>query len=474
MLLNFDKWNKIDLFIDMQSDPLKKYNFFKIDFSKNNYMLILPESLSSLFSPIYSKIITNSIIFFPKDFEQAKELLNDFEADEGIKENWIIISPCLELRKNIETIHDNKNIIYFISYCPIYNHSHDEENLYKFSKYYGNVDSFDELIEKLFKLTNIFYYRRKQKYKNDYFKNDIIGLKYKSHFLIDLQNDGSKYHVTNEKHNQFFNFKMNNDKCFFSFIKSLVFLEKCLDQQDYSLLFNIIGKLSDLIILSDNQVENVIFSSIFLKNLHLLYIYFSNYPIIFGILTDDEINEILLNFKNLKKNNDLKTNIISGINSLTTIIDSLSFKVGEGKSILNEKEKLKNFHRLLIEINCSIEQEIQGFNIVSLCEFYQIKNYFRDIHFCMIKLLFNIFTNYCVNYPFRGEIISTFLNSDKRFFYYSLYAMKSKEININKETEENKVLNDTIKYKDIIVIGETNFHILIKNMNLPCKNIYNM
>ena len=70
-------------------------------------------------------------------------------------ENWIMISPCIEVEKNLN-IHENKNIYCFIGYCPFFNHKHNIEFLYKFSKYYGIVNSGSELIEKLFKLNYIY------------------------------------------------------------------------------------------------------------------------------------------------------------------------------------------------------------------------------------------------------------------------------------------------------------------------------
>ena len=72
----------------------------------------------------------------------------------------------------------------------------------------------------------------------------------------------------------------------------------------------------------------------------------------------------------------------------------------------------------------------------------------------------------------KGEIIKTFLNKDKRFFYFLLYQVISQEKIDNNESEEKKLLNNTIKYKDTVVIGDQGFHKLIKDMNLPCKNIY--
>ena len=103
-------------------------------------------------------------------------------------------------------------------------------------------------------------------------------------------------------------------------------------------------------------MENILFSSICFKNLHILYLYFSNYPYFYGKLSDEEINKILSNFKYNLDKNELKSNIISGFNSLVTIVDILAFKVNKGLNILNENEKLKLLHKFLIEIKCSIEQ----------------------------------------------------------------------------------------------------------------------
>ena len=87
-----------------------------------------------------------------------------------------------------------------------------------------------------------------------------------------------KKHVIGEKLDKYYEYKVNNDNLYFAFIKSLTLLNKCLEDKNYNLLFNIIGNLGDLVILSDNPMENILFSSICFKNLHILYLYFSNYP----------------------------------------------------------------------------------------------------------------------------------------------------------------------------------------------------
>ena len=469
--MNYEKWNKIDLLIDMEEDPLKKYNYFKkIEFNKCNYIFIIPEHLSELFSSFYTQKLKDSLIFFPKDFQQAKELLNDYENEEGIKENWIIISPCVELVKNIKNFHENKNIYCFIGYCPIFNHEHNTDFLYKFPKYYGIVDSASELIERLFKLNYIVFYRKKQKYEINN-NDETIEIKYDRNVLIDLKNEGSKNHVINEKLDKYFNFKMNSDNCFFGFIKSFTLINKCLEDENYTFLCNMMDKLGDIIIISDNPIQNKIISSVLFKNLHLLYLYFSNYPYFFGKLSDEEINAILSTFKPNMNKSDFESNTISGFNSLIKVVDDLANKVDKGMSILNENEKLEILHRLLIEINFSIDQLMAKINIQELSKFYQIKNYIRDIEFCLGKILLNIFCYYCKDYPLKFEITHPYINLEKRLSYYTVYSLNL-QINNNIKDEQEKPLNKAIKYNDTIVIGEKNFQNLIKKMNLPCKNIY--
>ena len=469
--MNCEKWNKIDIFIDMEEDPLKKYNYFKkIEFNKCNYIFVIPESLSELFSSFYSQKLKDSLIFFPKDFQQAKELLNDYENEEGIKENWIIISPCIELEKNIQNFHENKNIYCFIGYCPIFNHNHNTFFFYKFSKYYGIVDSASELIEKLFKLNIIFYYRKKQNYGiND--DTYSIESKYDRNVLIDLENECSKRNAIDGKLDQYYNFRKNNDDCFFAFIYSFSLINNSLQEKDYNFLFNIIGKLADIIIITDNPNQNKLLSCLLFKNLHLLFLYFFNYPYLFGKLSDDEINEILSTFKPNMSKSELESNANSGFNSIIPIAEELAFKVNKGESILNENEKLEILHRFLIEINFSIENLILGINIQEITKYYQIKNYIRDIEFCLGRVIFNILGYYCKDYPLKFKIVHPYISMEKRIHYYTIYSVPSERDN-NIEEQQEKSLNKSIKYNDTIVIGDQNFHNLVKKMNLPCKNTY--
>jgi hypothetical protein len=97
-------------------------------------------------------------------------------------------------------------------------------------------------------------------------------------------------------------------------------------------------------------------------------------------------------------------------NIFGNIVNELSSQVEKGFSILNDKERLKILHHFLIKFDCSIEQLKNGYNIKELSQYYQIKNFYRDIAFCLGKFIMNIFTNYIEGYPFSLEIFQHFLN----------------------------------------------------------------
>ena len=238
----FKLYSKMDIIIDFYTDeediPLEKYDYFKIDFTICNYLFIVPEPLKEIFSSFYSKILKDSTIFFPKDFQQAKELLNDYEKEMGNKENWIVISPCEEIESNIKAFHENKNIYYFIGYSTEFCQKNNLDLLYKFDKYYGIIGSGRQLVETLFKLNNIFYYRKKQKYGINNNIDDIFDLKYETKFKYDFNNEYSKNHVLFYKYSELYNFKMSKEKLYFLSIQSLTLLNKYLEEKNYDILSN--------------------------------------------------------------------------------------------------------------------------------------------------------------------------------------------------------------------------------------------
>ena len=357
--MEYENWNKIDFFIGLEEVPLKKYDYFfkKIDFSKCNYCFIIPEPLSDLFSSFYSKIIKDSFIIFPKDFEQAKELLNDYENEEGYKENWIIIAPCMELKKHIKEFHENIDIICFIGYCPIFNHYNDEFYLRLFSKFYGIVNSYSELIKRLFQLSNIFYFRQKQNYFINDKNPDFIELKYDTKFLVDIQDENLKKCVISEKVDHLFDFKMNDDDYYFTLIKTYNFLSKCLQEKNYNLIENTIGKKLEnmMLLIEDLPYEKGVLSAVFLKDLHLLYFYFHNYPYLYGLLTDGEINQIFSKFKPNMEKTELDEIVLVSFNTIFQITTLFAMNIDMGISLFEDKERLKNFQLSLIEFNLYTE-----------------------------------------------------------------------------------------------------------------------
>ena len=326
-------------------------------------------------------------------------------------------------------------------------------------------------------LNNIFYYRKKQNYEINIDTNNIIELNYDTKFIIDFKNDCSKNAVIKNKFSTLYDSKRIDDLCYFSFIKSFSLLNYCLENQDYDKLFYVIDGLDNKLIISDNEKDKKLNASILLKNLHLLYLYFANYPYIYGVLNDEEINEVLSQFNPDMTEIDLKVILVCGYNLLIDNVGTLAFKVEKGKSILNEKETLKSLQKALIKINFSYEQLIEGYNISELSKYYQIKNYVRDIDFCLGKAILAIINNACKNYPFglKTDILRSFMNKEKRFIFYKLYDVQSKRLNENNiENDQIKTYNKSIKYNDTIVLGDKEFHNIIKKMNLPCKNIYEL
>ena len=465
-----DEWLRLYFYIDIKENPLSKYKYFEIGFDKCYYMFVVPERFRFLFTCLYSRIINDSLVLYPKDFHQVKEILDKHEKEEGITENWILISPCVELKKNIQNFHQNKNIYKFIGYCPDINHKHDEDFfLWQFPKFFGIEISSYQLIKTLFKLSNIFYYRKRQNYEivND---DNAIKLRYDRNVLIDVKNECSKNHVLEEKYVKFFNFRKEDDESYFEFINLYTLLERNIEMKNIVILIYIMGKFPDYVKVMDDDILNKISSSYLLRNYIMLYLYFSNYPYLFGVLTDEEIDNIILSFKPGITLIELSQKCIRGFHSLTFLCDDLCEKIYNGFCILNDKEELKTLQKLLIEIVCASEQISQGIDFYELSKYYQIKNYIRDMDFCLGKFILYILNTYC-NYPYKVELIQSYSRKDMRFLYYTLYTQHLKRDNDNNETEELKSLNRSIKYNDTIVIGDEDFHYLIRKMNIPCKNI---
>ena len=291
--------------------------------------------------------------------------------------------------------------------------------------------------------------------------------------MYEFNNDCSKNNVIDEKYLELYNYKIRDNNCYFEFIKVLTLINKCLEDNNYNYLFEIIGAMPEFIIITEMEFEKKICSVELFKDLIVLYLYFSNYPYAFGLLTDEEIKEVLSEFKPDMSSNDLKLLHISSYNILIGPALTLASKVEKGMSILNEKEELKTLQRLLIKINCSVDQLLCKFKISELYKFYQVKDYLRDIDYSLGNAILYTIDVACrnENFPFRADIRFKYIAREERKTSYIVFTNNYKRQN-DIESEQNKTFRKAITYKDTIVLGDKTFHDLIYKMNLPSTNIY--
>lgn len=127
--------------------------------------------------------------------------------------------------------------------------------------------------------------------------------------------------------------------------------------------------------ISNDELEKTLLATNILKNLHILYLYFYNYSYLYGVLTDEEISEILSQFKPDMEQIELRSIFASGYNCLINTIDDFASQVNQGISILNKKQLLKILHKILIELILSNAILFDKYDVPELIEFYQIKNF---------------------------------------------------------------------------------------------------
>ena len=97
----------------------------------------------------------------------------------------------------------------------------------------------------------------------------------------------------------------------------------------------------------------------------------------------------------------------------------------EKKSILDEKETLKELHITLIQV-ISFTLKLANQNPANFANYYQIINFYRDIDFCLkvyATLINSNFTNKKINIV--EEIITTLSISEQRYAFYAHYLNRS-------------------------------------------------
>ena len=197
----------------------------------------------------------------------------------------------------------------------------------------------------------------------------------------------------------------------------------------------------------------------FLTGLTLFSLYFSKFPYLYGVLEYEEIEKILLEEYYL---DDLRKEYQNLINS--NIIQILTDKLMKEKiSILEDITNLKILHIFLIKF-IKLYLTSYKFEYDSFSKFPLMIKYLMDLDFCL-KFCFLILTTFLDSKSVLCERIT--FDEDKRIDIFLLYGkMNLYKINALKYiSEENlEIMNETLRIRDFIVIGNEKFFQKIKNI----------
>ena len=195
--------------------------------------------------------------------------------------------------------------------------------------------------------------------------------------------------------------------------------------------------------------------------------YVFNYPYIYNSLDiitlynllNEDLSELDSDDKEIKEKEIFK--------KIEECLNYLILKIKEKKCIFNE-QKLKELQIKLIEYSV-LNRKVK-------LDFYQIRFLFQDIDFCLKIFLYLINLNY-FNEVF-GNIINSFISiqMDKRINNYINYeASNIKDLTDQyKEFDDHqmKTLNNSLKIKNTLIIGQKSFHDFIKDLKLPTNTFY--
>ena len=300
-----------------------------------------------------------------------------------------------------------------------------------------------------------------QNYDNFFFKQNKYELNITNDmpYKINLNNCAQKYLEYRDKgniYNSTYNFtylalkegyNYYNDIDIYNTNRSNSKIEKILKVLSSSRLISIFEDKENLLL----EIIN------FFKNLFIICINIFNCPYC-EFLENDIIVNIFnndLDFDDLENKNKL---IILEINECCNFLVS---KIKEGKCLFLE-EKLKTLQIKIIEIYLLNRKE--------KINYYQILFFFKDIDFCLKIFLQSL--AYDIKDEIFFKIINSFcsFNMDKRFNCFSNYSTSNNTDLIKEYRELNeedmKILNNSLKIKNTIIIGEKPFHDFIKNLKL--------
>ena len=225
---------------------------------------------------------------------------------------------------------------------------------------------------------------------------------------------------------------------------------------DSNIIFKIISKTFNTVIPDTIMAQNLDF----LELIILMSLYFNKYPYLCNYLSYDEVKYLF------SEQIGPDTIYISQM-AISPIIDELCEKILDNECILDERDKLKIVQIFLIRfINFNYSLSTQAYIIKK--NYYQINNIFRDIDFCLkIYISINIPTITNKKYNFFNQITLVLTEDEHRYYLLQVYTNMFKGLN-NFNEKDIDIINNTLKIKDFIVLGNNIFH---EKMEIIEKNI---
>jgi len=189
-------------------------------------------------------------------------------------------------------------------------------------------------------------------------------------------------------------------------------------------------------------------------------LYFSKLPYLFGLFNYEEIENILkeeVTITNLKKEfkelHDIHLNKLMGKLNKEEI------------SIMEETEDLQFLHYFLIKfIKIYIKEVLELFGYDEYSKFPILIKYLMDLDFCFKLFFFFIYTFFKTQ-SYKRICQGLLSEVDKRIIIFQTYCYinKYKEVALKLMNKNDfNTLNNALKIKDFIVIGNKKFHKIIK------------
>ena len=409
----------------------------------------------------YDQNKTNDFYLFKKCFENVQfykahdlnSIINFFKK-ESISE-WIVVSSGSKGKELIQNLENINCIKSFFIYCQ---NTKLHESWAKNIKKVGCITSDPEILCQKFIEFNDSYCIPHFNYKSKTNNMEIPSIENKifSENLLGSSSITLKHLIDAKKRSK----EKYNNLC----IKVIHLLDGDEFDNDFKNT-NLEGDSPVILTINMLKTNDIYLQSIKnnLRCLALISLYFSKYPFLYNLCTLEEIDDL---FKN-----EITFDMVIGVEmNLFTILEKLSKKIMENECILDEKEDLKEIQILCLYL-LFISFKMANQDFYSFINYYQIKNFFRDIDFCLKLLVYSKFGMFKIGeINLIDEINFSLSICDLRYPIYLAYA-GIEALNKNKFTEEEKkIINDSLTIKDFIIIGDKKFHEKIKTIEKNIKS----